>query len=117
LRIFALTLLVAAVVGSLLSIEAAASPSSIRLVRVTSPVANGESATLVASVRPRRVCSIAVYYSSGPSKAAGLNPKRPVLGRVRWTWKVGTRTTPGRHRITVSCGSAGRLLTSFVTTH
>jgi hypothetical protein len=115
LRIFALTLLVAAAVGSL-SIRAAAAPSSIRLVRVTSPVANGESATLVASVRPRRVCSIAVYYSSGPSKAAALYPRRPVLGRVRWTWKVGARTTPGRHRITVSCGSAGKLLTTFVTT-
>jgi hypothetical protein len=115
LRTFALTLFVTAVVGSV-SIEAAAAPSSIRLVRVTSPVANGEYATLVASVRPRRVCSIAVYYSSGPSKAAGLGPKRPVLGRVRWTWKVGTRTTPGRHRIVVSCGSAGRLLTTFVTT-
>jgi hypothetical protein len=106
---------VAAVVGSL-SIEAAAAPSSIRLFRVTSPVANGEYATLVASVRPRRVCSIAVYYSSRPSKAAGLSPRRPVRGRVRWTWKVGTRTKPGRHRILVSCGSAGKLLTTFVTT-
>ena len=115
LKTLALTLLVAAVVGSL-SIEAAAAPSLIRPVRVTSPVANGEYATLVARVRPRRVCSIAVYYSSGPSKAAGLYPKRPVLGRVRWTWKVGTRTRPGRHRIIVTCGSAGRLLTSFVTT-
>jgi hypothetical protein len=115
LRTVALTLFVAAAVGSL-SIEAVAAPSSIRLVRVTSPVANGEHATLVARVRPRRVCSIAVYYSSRPSKAAGLNPKRPVLGRVRWTWKVGTRTRAGRHRIVVICGSAGRLLTSFVTT-
>jgi hypothetical protein len=115
LRTFALTLFVAAAVGSL-SIEAAAAPSSIRLVRVTSSVANGEYATLVARVRPRRVCSIRVYYSSRPSKAAGLNPKRPVRGRVRWTWKVGTRTTPGRHRITVTCGSAGRLLATFVTT-
>jgi hypothetical protein len=110
-----LTLLVVAIVGSV-SIEAAAAPSSIRLVRLTSPVANGEHAMLVARVRPRRVCSIAVYYSSRPSKAAGLNPKRPVLGRVRWTWKVGTRIRPGRHRIVVTCGSAGKLLTSFVTT-
>lgn len=110
-----LTLLVVAIVGSV-SIEAAAAPSSIRLVRLTSPVANGEHAMLVARVRPRRVCSIAVYYSSRPSKAAGLNPKRPVLGRVRWTWKVGIRTKPGRHRVVVTCGSAGKLLTSFVTT-
>jgi hypothetical protein len=115
LKTLAITLLVAAATASL-TIEAAAAPSSVRLVRVTSPVANGDYATLVARVRPRRLCSIAVYYSSGPSKAAGLGPKRPVLGRVRWMWKVGTRTTPGRHRIVVRCGTAGTLRTSFVTT-
>jgi hypothetical protein len=35
---------------------------------------------------------------------------------ARWTWKVGARTKPGRHRILVTCGSAGRLLTTFATT-
>src|SRR6266516_614707 len=44
----------------------------------------------------------------------GIYPKRPVGGRVSWTWKVGTRTTPGRWPIVVSCGSAGTLRTSFV---
>jgi hypothetical protein len=114
LRTFAIAVLLAAATASV-AIDTAAAPSSVRLVRVTSPVANGDYATLVARVFPRRVCYIAVYYTSGPSKAAGLGPKRPALGRVSWTWKVGTRTIPGRHRIVVSCGSAGTLRTSFVT--
>ena len=57
---------------------------------------------------------IAVYYKSGASRAQGLYPKRGA--RISWTWKVGTRTTPGRWGIVVSCGSAGTLRTSFVVT-
>jgi hypothetical protein len=102
---------------SLIAGSAGASSSSVRLVRVTSPVSAGRYATLVARVAPSRVtCSITVYYKSGPSHAAGLYSKRPIAGRVSWTWKVGTRTTPGRWPIRVSCGSAGVLRTSFRTT-
>jgi hypothetical protein len=115
-RTFVLVVLMSAIASASLTVESTAVPNRVRLVRVTSPIANGDYATLVARVFPRRLCSIAVYYASGPSKAAGLNPKRPFLGRVRWTWKVGTRTTPGRHRIVVRCGTAGTLRTSFVTT-
>jgi hypothetical protein len=86
----------------------------VRLLRVTSPISAGSYAHLTALVSPSRTCSITVYYKSGASHAAGLYPKRPVLGRVSWTWKVGTRTTPGRWPIVVSCGSAGTLRTSFV---
>jgi micrococcal nuclease len=95
---------------------AGASSTSVRLVHVTSPVSAGSYATLVARVAPSRSCSITVYYYSGPSHAAGLYSKRPVSGRVSWTWKVGTRTTPGRWPISVRCGSAGTLRTSFRTT-
>jgi hypothetical protein len=95
--------------------SATASASAVRLVRVTSPISHGSYATLVAHVSPSNViCSIAVYYKSGKSTAAGLRPlRRPVAGRVSWTWKVGTRTTPGRWPIYVRCGSAGTLRTSF----
>src|SRR5213593_3503528 len=86
----------------------------VRLVRVTSPIGAGSYAHLTASVSPSRTCSISVSYKSGRSHAAGLYPKRPTGGRVSWTWKVGTRTTPGRWPIVVSCGSAGTLHTSFV---
>jgi hypothetical protein len=84
----------------------------VRLVSVTSPVPHGAYAALTVAASPAQTCSITVYYKSGPSSAAGLYPKRG--SRISWTWKVGTRTTPGRWPITVSCGSAGSLRTSFV---
>jgi hypothetical protein len=106
-----------AIAASAIASSAGASSASVRLVHVTSPVSAGSYATLVARVSSSRVtCSITVYYYSGPSHAAGLYSKRPIAGRVRWTWKVGTRTTPGRWPIRVSCGSAGVLRTSFRTT-
>ena len=86
-----------------------------RLVGISpQPAYRGNPVTLTARVSSSRVrCSITVYYKSGPSRAQGLYPKRPVHGRVGWTWLVGTRTTPGRWPILVSCGRAGTLRTSF----
>ena len=86
----------------------------VRLVFVTSPINDGAYATLTVSLSRRATCSITVYYKSGPSVAQGLYPKRG--RRISWTWKVGTRTTPGRWPILVSCGSVGVLRTSFVVT-
>jgi hypothetical protein len=106
--------LLISVLAIALALPAAAS-ARVRLVHVTSPISAGSYATLTASVSPSITCSITVYYKSGPSEAQGLYPKRPSRGRVSWTWKVGTRTTPGRWAITVSCGSAGTLHTSFLT--
>jgi hypothetical protein len=88
--------------------------ASVKRVRLTSPVSAGSYATLIVRVSRVARCSITVYYKSGPSSAAGLYPKRGRL--IAWTWKVGTRTTPGRWPIVVSCGSAGNLRTSFVVT-
>jgi hypothetical protein len=88
---------------------------AVRLVGISpQPAYRGNPVTLTARVSSSRVrCSITVYYKSGPSEARGLYPKRPVHGRVSWTWLVGTRTTPGRWPIFVSCGRAGALQTSF----
>jgi len=48
-------------------------------------------------------------YKSGPSHAAGLVPKVAAAdGTVSWTWKVGTRTTPGAWPITVTASKKGR---------
>ena len=105
--LFALVLLALA-----LPVSAAA---SVRLTSVTSPIGRGYSASLTVSVSRTATCSITVNYRSGPSHAAGLYPKQSVAGRVSWTWKVGTRTTPGRWTIDVYCGAAGSLHTSFVT--
>ena len=106
----------ALVVGLALAIPTAAS-ASVRLVSKTSSVEAGATASLTVKVSPAQRCTISVYYATVVSKAKGLNRKTPKAGRVTWTWKVGSNTIAGRHRIVVSCGSAGKLNTSFVTTH
>jgi hypothetical protein len=108
--------LLAAATVALSLVVASSADARVRLVSVTSPINHGANATLVAAVSSARTCSITVYYKSGPSTAKGLYSKRPTSGRVSWRWKVGTRTTPGRWPITVSCGSAGTLRTSFIVT-
>lgn len=93
---------------------ATAAEAKVTLVRVTSPISAGSYATLMVKVSKSARCSITVHYKSGPSSAQGLYPKLTnAQQRVSWTWKVGTRTTPGSWPITVSCGSAGTLRTSF----
>jgi hypothetical protein len=88
----------------------------VKLVSLTSPVKAGEHAALTVGVPNGTSCAIVVTYKSGPSSAAGLYAQRARAGRSSWTWKVGTRTTPGRWPIDVSCGAAGSLHTSFVVT-
>jgi hypothetical protein len=107
------TVIVLALLTAALAVPASAA-ARVRLVSVTSPISHGSYATLTVSLSKRATCSITVYYKSGPSHAQGLYPKTGV--RISWSWKVGTRTTPGRWPITVSCGSAGTLHTSFVVT-
>ena len=109
-----LRLALLAVLATAVLVLPAAASARVRLLSVTSPASPGVYATLRASVSPSRTCSITVYYKSGPSHAQGLYPKRAVSGRVSWSWKVGTRTTPGQWSIVVSCGSAGTLHTSLV---
>jgi len=75
----------------------------LEIVSVTSPVSPGQYATLKARAPPGAQCTIAVYYKSGRSQAQGLYPKQADSnGDVSWTWKVGTRTTPGSWRIVVT---------------
>ena len=111
---------VAAIAALVIATAAFAAPNSTaraRVVSVTSPARRNSYATLVARVVPARRCTITVHYKSGPSQAQGLNPKRPKLGRVSWTWKVGGNTTLGRWPITVNCGSAGSFRTHFRVIH
>lgn len=103
--------LVACILAATLAFATTAD-ATVSRVRITSPVSAGSYATLTVRVSRVATCSITVLYKSGPSSAAGLYPKRGT--RISWTWKVGTRTTPGRWPIVVSCGSAGTLRTSFV---
>ena len=89
----------------------------VRQVSLTSPARPGADAIIVVGTAPNAACTITVIYKSGPSRAKGLVPEMAdAQGRVAWTWRVGTRTTPGTWPIIVSCslgGRSGRLETSF----
>lgn len=88
------------------------------LVSLTSPVKAGDDASITVRTAPAARCHITVHYKSGLSKAKGLGPKlADMQGQVNWTWRVGSRTTPGRWPIVVACSQAGRegtLQTRFV---
>jgi beta-lactamase superfamily II metal-dependent hydrolase len=74
------------------------------------PTGQGGTARAAARTIPGANCSITVYYASGPSSAAGLLPKTAdSVGSVSWSWKVGTRTSPGQARIVISSAIAGQL--------
>lgn len=75
------------------------------IVSVRSPVSRGGEGAVTIRTAPNTPCVITVTYSSGPSKAVGLRPKTSTSrGAVTWTWRVGTRTTPGVWPIRVECG-------------
>jgi hypothetical protein len=112
-RLFLSVAAIVALVGATAVFAAPNTTTRARLVSVTSPVRKNAHATLVAHVVPALPCRITVHYKSGPSQARGLNPKRPVHGRVSWTWMVGGNTTLGIWPITVNCGRAGSFRAHF----
>src|SRR5713101_652275 len=88
--------LVLCLVGLPLS-PARAADLLITLISVTSPAAPFTDATLTIRTTPGANCLIVVHYKSGSSKAKGLVQKvADGSGRVSWTWRVGSNTTPGR---------------------
>jgi hypothetical protein len=81
-------------------------PAPALTVQIVSLPPTGQGNLVTATVRtaPAADCAIDVEYKSGPATAAGLDQKTaPGSGIVRWTWKVGTRTTPGDWPVTVTC--------------
>jgi hypothetical protein len=86
-------------------------------VSLTSPIRHGRVASIEIRTAPNALCTIAVIYKSGASRAKGLSPKQAgSQGSVAWSWIVGTRTTPGTWPIIVNCSLGnrqGKLETSF----
>jgi beta-lactamase superfamily II metal-dependent hydrolase len=79
---------------------------------VTSPIARGGSATLIAQTIPGANCTIKVNYKSGASKASGLAAQTAdSSGQVSWTWKVASNTTPGTWRIVVTASDGKTTIT------
>jgi hypothetical protein len=82
----------------------------IELIALTSPVSPTEYVTLVIQVAPGAVCDPGVIYKTGESEARGLGLKTAGSdGRLSWTWKCGSQTTPGTYRVYVECDPGGRM--------
>ena len=82
---------------------------SINVVSLTSPISAGSTATLTIQAAPSAACLITVYYKSGASQAAGLGPQTAdASGQATWSWKVGSRTTPGVWKIVVQSELGGK---------
>ncbi|NTW96630.1 MAG: DUF5011 domain-containing protein [Erysipelotrichaceae bacterium] len=76
---------------------------TLKVISLTSPISAGSYATIVVQGKADKEYSIAVYYKSGASTAAGLEDMvADSSGQVSWTWKVGTRTTPGSWKIVIT---------------
>jgi hypothetical protein len=76
---------------------------TIEITQVTSPVSQGQTATLETKATPGALCDIDVIYASGPGTAKGLEDKiADSDGNVSWTWRVGGNTTPGTWPINVT---------------
>lgn len=119
-RLFLVTVVRAALlVVATLAVSTASHAEEIRveLVRVTSPVVPFTDAMIEVMTAPKARCDIAVLYKSGPSRARGLVPRdADPRGRVSWTWRVGSNTTPGQWPIIVTCWrgrDTGELRTEF----
>ncbi len=81
--------------------------STIQLKSITSPIQKGQKATVEIIGKPNTEYTISVYYSSGPSKAQGLESKfSDENGCVSWTWTVGASTSTGEKKIVVSDGTS-----------
>jgi hypothetical protein len=89
----------------------AGAAASVSIATLTSPVARGSGALLVARVSPGRpLCTISLASKNGVMRSKALAPKRPNSGILTWDWIVPETAKPGDYRLVVSCGKAGRLL-------
>ncbi|MDP4180546.1 MAG: thermonuclease family protein [Bacillota bacterium] len=90
--------------------------SSIKQVAIADTVRRGQYASIKIQGKAGVTYNIIVTYKSGPSTAEGLVSKAAGNdGIVSWTWKVGSKTTPGMYPITIS-GDGNTLTTYFTVT-
>ena len=81
------------------------STSDINLVSMTTPVSRGSDATISIKGVPNITYDIDVMYSSGESKASGLEDKTSDSeGNVSWTFKVSSNVKPGTYEVKISDG-------------
>lgn len=78
---------------------------SLSIIQQPNTVNRNELTTVSIKGVPNTKYTISVYYSSGASKADGLESKTSDSnGNVSWTWKVGGKTKAGTYRIVIEGG-------------
>ena len=91
------------------------STGKLKITQAAGTVANNSIATVKAVGKPNTVYELSVYYSTQQSKAKGTGKATSdASGAVCWSWKVGTNTKEGSHRIVIE-GGGETLETSFTT--
>jgi len=91
-------------------------PNGITLLSLTETVKRGNQATVTVKGTPGMTYTITVHYATTISQASGLEPKMAGEdGTVSWTWRVGSRTNEGTHKIEIAGGDYTLTLT-FTTT-
>lgn len=79
--------------------------SNINLIDLTTPVSRGSNATVSIKGLPNTTYDIDVIYSSGASKASGLEDKTSDSeGNVSWTFKVSSNVKPGTYDVKITDG-------------
>ena len=82
-----------------------AAASNINLVSLTSPISRGSDVTVSIKGLPNTTYDIDVIYSSGESKASGLEDKTSDSeGDVSWTFKVSSNVKPGTYEVKITDG-------------
>lgn len=90
------------------AISVQANPLNVTITSITSPIERGNEATVKVKTTADAKCAITVTYSSGKSKASGLERKKAnSKGKVSWTWTVGSNTKTGKYPVDISCKKDG----------
>ena len=86
-------------------ISSSTTSSNINLVSLDSPISKGSDVTVSIKGFPNTTYDIDVIYSSGASKARGLEDKTSDSeGNVSWTFKVSSNVKPGTYEVKISDG-------------
>ncbi len=86
-------------------ISSSTTSSNINLVSLDSPISKESDVTVSIKGLPNTTYDIDVIYSSGASKARGLEDKTSDSeGNVSWTFKVSSNVKPGTYEVKISDG-------------
>lgn len=85
----------------------AASPATIKIVKLTSPVKRNAKAKLVIQTAPGAKCHLIYRTPSGTvSTAKGLGAKvADKKGLCTWNWKIGSTTKPGNGQLIITANN------------